>query len=375
MRIENIDQVLPSVQNRPDFVVAKRDGYTAIDYVFAGPDTFDDPVRLECRGIKFGPDGRVLARPFSKFFNIGEKEHTQPDRLNFTGTHTITEKLDGSMIHPAIVDGRVVFMTRMGRTDHAIVAERHLTPELETFCRTMLEEKLTPIFEWTAPDNRIVVRYEESALTLLAVRGTISGAYVNASALPTIAKSAGVPIVRQLSPDWKDGLSFIAFARAVTGTEGFVIRFEDGLWVKAKGDDYVTKHRAKDEISREKNALQIILGNGVDDVLPLLSREDAADLSRYQAAVLDGVATAAQKIDCIVRAGAHLDQKAFAVDHLKGEEGLVRSLAFTVRAGKPAFEAVRDTILKNTGSGSQVEHVRSLFNATWNAAPLEREAA
>ena len=71
--------MLPHIQGRSDFVVAVRDGYTVIDYVYALPDSFDNPYRLECGGIKFAPDGSVLARPFHKFFNIGEKPDTQPN--------------------------------------------------------------------------------------------------------------------------------------------------------------------------------------------------------------------------------------------------------------------------------------------------------
>lgn len=375
MKIEHIDDVLPHVEGRPDFVVAKRDGYTAIDYVYCDAGTFDDPVRLECRGIKFAPDGTILARPFAKFFNIGEKDHTQPHLIDFNAPHTITEKLDGSMIHPAMVDGRVVFMTRMGRSDHAVTAERHLTPAMERMCRESLANGLTPIFEWTAPDNRIVVRYEESRLTLLAIRDTVWGTYSSPEDLKDWAAAAGVAAVAQLWSNWTDCESFLAFARAVTGSEGFVVRFDSGLWLKAKGEDYVTKHRAKDSICLEKNALAVILGNGVDDVLPLLSLEDAADLTRFQSAVMSGVSESAKRIEAIVAAGAHLDQKTFAVDHLKDEAGIIRSMAFTTRAGKPAIDVVRETVLKNTGSRARVDGVRMLFNAHWDEATHRSEAA
>ena len=95
MRIEHIDEVLPYVVGRPDFVVAERDGYTVIDYVFVGLGTFDHPVRLECRGLKFAPNGKILARPFGKFFNINEKAHTQAHLIDLSQPHIIMEKLDG----------------------------------------------------------------------------------------------------------------------------------------------------------------------------------------------------------------------------------------------------------------------------------------
>jgi RNA ligase len=137
-RIEHINDVLPHIEGRQDFVVAHKDGYTAIDYVYSTADTFDNPMRIECRGLKFNADGRILARPLHKFFNVNERPETQAGLLDFGKPHVVMDKLDGSMIHPAIVHGEVVFMTRMGRTDVALRAERHLTPELAQVCRGLL---------------------------------------------------------------------------------------------------------------------------------------------------------------------------------------------------------------------------------------------
>src|SRR6478609_139429 len=101
MKIEHINDVLPHIEGRPEFIVAERPGYKVIDYNVAFFDSFDDPMRLECRGIKFDAKGKILARPMHKFFNVGERPDTQPELLDFSKPHIITEKLDGSMIHPA----------------------------------------------------------------------------------------------------------------------------------------------------------------------------------------------------------------------------------------------------------------------------------
>lgn len=375
MKIEHIDEILPHINERPDFVVAAKEGYTVIDYKFTEEDSFDHPARLECRGIKFGEDGWILARPFAKFFNIGEREDTQPHALDFEKPHTITEKLDGSMIHAALLDGEVVFMTRMGCTDHAKIAEdRHCTPVLEGHLLDLLHEQYTPIFEWVAPDNRIVVPYQRSRLVLLAARHMVTGEYLPRSDAGEWAKSAGVELVNEVSSDWRDGHSFVEYARSVTGHEGFVIRFEDGLWVKAKGDDYVMKHKAKDSIGLEKNALAVVLEGGVDDVMPLLTDEDAENLKRYQSDVWAGVRSTANRVQHIVDEGAHLDQKTFAVEHMKDEPGNIRSLAFSVRSGKDAVDCVRDLILKNASTGTKLERVKPLYRAQWGGTSVQEAA-
>lgn len=365
MKIEHIDELLPHVQDRKDFIIAKRDGYTVIDYGFVDDDTFDHSARVQCRGIKFGPDGRILARPFHKFFNLGERANLQPELIDLSQPHVIMEKLDGSMIHPAIVHGRLVFMTRMGHTDVARRAEALMTPAIMKTCCALLDGGLTPIFEYTGPENRIIILYDAQELRLLAVRSTIEGTYVPQADVEIHAAALGVRPVGVIPSQWDSARDFASFVRAVQGAEGFVLRFEDGLWLKAKGDDYVLKHRSVSEIAREKNALALVLTNGVDDLLPLLRQEEQTALLTYASTVRAKMIETAALVDSLVASGAHLDQKEFAVDHLKGASDHVRSIAFTVRKGTPAAEAVRDFLLNKTGSQARVDYARSLIGAEW----------
>lgn len=363
--ITHLDDVLPSIAGRSEFVHAQRDGYSVIDYNFALADSFDDPMRLECRGIKFAADGSILARPLHKFFNIGEREATQADALDFTQPHTITEKMDGSMIHPAIVDGALVFMTRMGRTDHAIKAERHITEDVEMVCRAMDAHGLTPIFEWTAPDNRIVVRYPDSRLTLLAVRHKNTGDYYQRGDMEGWSQDMGIALVPQYDPAHATGPEFVDFARTVTGIEGFVIRFADGTWVKAKGEDYVLKHKAKESVLQEKNVLALIIRGELDDVIPLLDPADQLEVTEYQVKVMLGVEETASRLRKFVAANDNLDQKQFAVEAVPTFPAHLRSLAFQVRSGTDAATALRAALLKATGSQTSVDAARPLHGALY----------
>lgn len=364
--IRHLDDVLPSIAGRSEFVHAQRDGYSVIDYNFAMADSFDDPMRLECRGIKFASSGKILARPLHKFFNAGERPDTQPHLLDFGQPHTVTEKMDGSMIHPALVDGALVFMTRMGRTDHAIKAERHITEDVDTVCRELIRRGMTPIFEWTAPDNRIVVRYPDSRLTLLAIRWTCDGDYLDCQYVEQWAQDMGLAAVRSHDTP-RSATEFLAHARTVVGMEGFVVRFASGLWVKVKGDDYVLKHKAKDSILQEKNVLALVLRGDLDDVLPLLDVSDRANVERYRDGVLAGIAATADRISQLVAANDNIDQKQFAVDVVPALPAEYRPLAFMTRRGIPAAAAVRQALEKATGSQTSVNDTRSLHGAVWVA--------
>jgi len=367
MRIENINDILPSIEGRSDFVVADKGLYIVIDYLYTQPDSFDDPIRRECRGIKFDKEtGDIIARPFAKFFNIGEREETVLENIDFNREYIITEKLDGSMVHACMLEGEIVLMTRMGRTEHAKEAEKLLTGDLIDTCKWLLEEEWTPIFEWTSPNNRIVLRYDTAQLTLLAIRNTINGHYLSMLDLFDEGENMGVSIVTHVSSRWKTPDEFLSYTKALTDKEGFVIYFpHDHTRVKVKSDDYVIKHKAKSSFAYEKNILSIILEDKGDDLIPLLSDEDADDFKRYRTSVGWGITTTALNVLNIVRMGKHLSQKDFAVDHLSGVDAKIRSICFRVRGGTDSRSAVVETIKKGIGSTNKIEEVRHLFNANW----------
>lgn len=371
MKIEHISEVLPHIEGRPEFIVADRGDYTVIDYMITTKESFDNPVRRECRGLKFDKDGKLIARPFHKFFNISERESTQPHLVDFSKPHRIMDKLDGSMIHPAIINDEVVFMTRMGRTDQAKAAEElFLTPLLSKALDLSLRYGNTPIFEYTGPKNRHVIKYAEPELTLLAGRSTIDGTYLSHDECAEWAAYVGVPIVPQIQASWGDTMAFLSFVRALQGKEGFVLWFDpahetepDRLLLKCKGEDYVLKSKAKDSIQLEKNVLALILQNGLDDVLPLLGEEERSAVEAYRSAVHSVLNATVRKLEALVAGGAHLDQKTFAVEYLDGVPSDLRGLAFAVRRSGCAEEEVRKMLLKHVGSQNQVDIIRHFVGA------------
>ncbi len=373
MEIRHIDEALALIEGRKEFVVKRDADYIAIDYVVAFADSFDDIRRAELRGIKFYPDtGAIMARPFHKFFNVGEREHTLPHVLDFAAEHMIMDKLDGSMIHPALLrDGRVRFMTRMGITNVAELAERHASPNLLAALAGQLSEGVTPIFEFTAPDNRIVVKYDDSALTLLALRHTISGVYLDRAEVEAAARAMELNAVRL----WERpgvGADLVETVRAIKGAEGVVVRFADGLWVKIKGEEYALMHKAKDAISREKNVLAVLLDGLADDLRPLLIEEDRVRFDEYAARLQAAMLKTAQLVEDAVAAGAHLDQKTFATEHLRDAPPWLRPLAFLVRGGRiSALDAVRQAWRKHCGTQAEVDALRPLLGFGWSGEGVE----
>lgn len=184
-QITHLDDVTPHIEHNDGIIVARRDGYTVVDYTFVTDDTFSNPMALECRGLKFDETGRILARPFHKFFNIGEKQ--APETVDWSKPHLVLDKLDGSMVRPCLLEGELTFMTRMGVSRQAEAALNASGDAVLALCRDALAQGLTPLFEYTSPDSRVVLEYDHSQLTLLAARDAITGRYLPMQDLTALA--------------------------------------------------------------------------------------------------------------------------------------------------------------------------------------------
>jgi RNA ligase len=285
--IRHISDVLPHIEGRDEFVVAEREGYTVINYVvamadtfnMAGPDDLGGAIRREARGLIFDADGNLMSRPFHKFFNINEREETQTHVVDMTQPHVIMEKMDGSMIRPILVDGYLRLATKMGVTNVAMDAEAWLAaqdPSLKEWLRRCVEDSVTPIFEWVSPFNQIVLAYEEADLVYLGTRDNATGAYV----MDTSCPFTFVPRYGSVEGNIAD---YVARQRGAEGREGDIIRFADGHMLKVKNDWYVRIHKTVERIVFDRNIVDLVINEEVDDVLPMLPQVQADRVRDFEA--------------------------------------------------------------------------------------------
>jgi hypothetical protein len=212
--ITHLDQVRAAIVGRDEFIVADKGGYFVANYIFAGgPETFGclltaTPeevakalLRREARGMKFDMSGKPVARPYHKFFNFGEKFETLPANVDFSIAHHILDKLDGSMIHPAPVDGMTRLMTRMGITHVSLMAEDFVlngsSLHYAEFCRDLFAEGMTPILEFCSRKQRIVIDYPVDQLILTGIRNIATGRYVSYVDMVRIGGDYGIRYSRR----------------------------------------------------------------------------------------------------------------------------------------------------------------------------------
>lgn len=203
------------------------------------------PVTLAARGLVLDPgERRIAATPFPKFFNVGERDAPTPPA---SAPFVAQEKLDGSLVIAFRHRGRWLAVTKGDWSSEAAIRTQAVldagAPELDAH----LAPGVTYLLEATGPENRIVVRYEESALTLLGEYGP-HGREVPDGDLDATAVSLGWrrPVV------WPFGSVDDALAEAGTLTqarEGYVLRFADGLRLKVKGDEYRRLHALLDGVT------------------------------------------------------------------------------------------------------------------------------
>lgn len=309
--IRHIDDVLPHIEGCDDIIVADKGAYKVINYVAMSSDLFrpvfttypspkmvkgrpditeinhESIMRRECRGLIFdGVTGQLISRPFHKFFNLEEREETLAANVDLSLPHIILSKLDGSMIRPFMTsDGVFRVGTKMGETDIAQEAAKFFyeNDDYQKLGFALVSAGFTPIFEYTSPNNRIVIDYGiEPQLVLTAIRDNVSGIYQDYHILQQLGLECNVPVVGFHEIDVVNSDQLSKAVRGMTDIEGFVVRFRDGHMVKLKTDQYVAIHKAKDNLLYERLVVEMILNEKVDDILPYLVETDKQRLLAYQ---------------------------------------------------------------------------------------------
>lgn len=227
-------------------------------YTYTNKTVFEkhwDKITLNSRGHIFNRrTGECVARPFPKFFNVGERPDDEPD---LWGPCHVFEKLDGWLGVLYRHDGQYKISTRGSfKSIGAIWAtkflqENHDLSQLTDYL--MNNEEVSPndftlIFELIHPslreESNLVVNYgDREDLVLLAGFNRHTGREINFKVIKSIAKICGFS-----RPEVYNGYTAYNAITAAKNMrmdqEGFVVRFSCGTRVKVKGDEYVKASQA-----------------------------------------------------------------------------------------------------------------------------------
>lgn len=320
--IKHISDVHPFVREKKEIrFFTHENSITVVSYMFMDSKTFDTPEAIECRGIAFDASGAIVSRPLHKFFNVGEKDYLSPDRLiKQDDIAAIFDKLDGSMIATAWVDGKLAWRSKKSfNSDVVKLAIAYLdkpeNKDLKDFSEIVASNGMTAIFELTHPEARIVVSQREPKMSLLHVRDNITGEYVMLDPDHEIHDLIELFMVKLVIRH--EGISFAAALESLDcmeNREGYVIQFTNGDMAKLKCPWYLRLHHCITFL-RERDIATLALNEELDDVKSTLV-EAGIDLSQVNEVegklkvILNGLV---DNIESAYSESKHLNRKDFAI--------------------------------------------------------------
>lgn len=215
-----------------------------------------DNVSLHARGIVFDyATGEVLARPFDKFFNLGEmidvetgelkpiagyvKQHLGFDNLSGDYKHQkfrVMDKLDGSL-GIAFWTGVDWYVKTAGsfESDQAKWANEWFDMLINP---NVLDKSKTYLFEIIYDEDKHPIEYDFEGLVLLGIVDTQTGIEEPLSEILRVAKELNIRHAEVL--EFTDFDEVVKYAKALPKTkEGVVITFENGFKLKVKGDEFL----------------------------------------------------------------------------------------------------------------------------------------
>jgi len=211
-------------------------------------------VEKACRGLVVRDDGKIMALPMPKFFNLGEPQcPSLPDE-----SYQIWEKIDGSLgifWH----DGERWRCNTRGSFDNEYVA----------FAGDWWKRR---VGDWDGPKHWTIMTeicmdddvnpraaHHPEGLWLIAVRDRYSGKDIDILTVPTRHRNFLWP-KRIVGADIND---LLKWQESTEGEEGWVIRFDSGFRVKIKTAWYLRIFRAMTSLS-PRRIRELMLDAGRD---------------------------------------------------------------------------------------------------------------
>jgi len=303
-------------------------------------------INRRARGIVFDTiAGRIVARPFNKFFNLGERPETEykiVSKLIEKYPCRITEKLDGTMISLFYYNGEWLVATPGSlKSDQANYVKNNIIPNLNL---SRIPTNLTLVCEFISPNDREVkvIDYKdrEDLTVLSAFENKWDLIEVPTPRLNSLLQGSGLNLVQEYHLN--DGLN----TRIPPGEEGYVIHVND-LRIKVKGRWYLRWHRVADKMSM-KGVIDILENN--DDIAGAPNHLQVA-FDDFKGKVLE----TRQRIEVVVdnywsRAPDHSNFKECA--KIFKESGSYQHILFARMRGKNEdsffWKAIRNELLENS---------------------------
>ena len=286
-----------------------------------------DPIVCACRGavVQKSDEGfSLVAYAFDRFFNLGEGNAAEID----WSSATVYEKYDGSLIKlfwngvqwVVSTSGSVGGAGNVGDSGKSFEELFWDTFRYMRYNAFDLNPDYCYVFELCAPENRIVVKYDEPMLRLLAVRDRAND-FVE---LPLADFSRNFWVAESFD------YGALQLLQAVNARgadhEGFIVCDAHGNRIKVKSDVYVQLHRVRG--NGEPNFSELFLNDDLDEFLLHFP-----DYSEKFDALRQNLDLIGWGVECFVQEYSGYSQKEFAVIVMENHQK-VSGAMFGIRDGK-----------------------------------------
>ena len=328
--------------------------YRVFTYRLASFTDFQHKNALECRGHTFeyiNGNWRLVSLPMNKFFNYDEHIGWGQE-IDLSGNIMIMDKLDGSLIS-TVYNGKYIVPRWKSKTSftskQAQDAAHWFTFNADRKMRDSVVELSTAgytvNFEWTAPDNTIVIGYNEPKLTVINARNMNDGSYLPYNELLYLFGEDNLVRIHDIP---NDPYKFLEDSRSLTGIEGYVIQTASGLLVKMKTEAYCSLHRLRESVTNDRRLFETCVNEASDDARALFVHDKV---------IVDRIVKMEEKVSNIFNhihksvydfynKNKHLDRKSYAI---LGQEKLnsdgIFSLAMNLYLGKECD--IKSFMIKN----------------------------
>ena len=232
----------------------------------------------EMRGLTFvfNEDGSLFNRYvlLEKFFNLNQVPDSLYSVVKNYKIKFVNNKEDGSIASfVKLPNGKMGF-----DNDQADGINRvyKTNKEVKSLVDWSLDNNIVPVFEYVAPNNRIVLRYPSEELILLRLRDNVTGKHID---IRDHLDKVGTIRVAPFEDEIKDLDQLIELTATQVDKEGSIVTCEDEMgrdfFFKLKTPWYMSLHGLlTDDLYREHIIIGYILDDKIDDILGQIPEDE-----------------------------------------------------------------------------------------------------
>lgn len=276
----NLDNLLTRLmKNKQEIIYLINGVYINLRFKHRGIDFTNQENRL-ARGLLMDTQGNIVVRSFEKFFNYCELDSRGKEYQELAKCYKVDNeeeviaypKLDGTMVAISYHDGGLIGTTSTSmQTDWVKIVIDKLKGN-EKLIEYLKSSGTSLIFEYTAPDNTIVVKYDKEEITLLAEVENKPDAIVNISRLAHLEK-LGLKVIKPIKTSLKE---LLQWQKEKEDVDGWVVQNKLGYLIKFKTDWWFENNIEPIEFNKKgiQYVVQLCLEDKIDDVIALINQRE-----------------------------------------------------------------------------------------------------